>query len=1209
MSKCKGIAGNIGTLKASIKLYEHNPFVARPYQNLSYPFNPRVGQQIPKDNKFNVEFLPNGDASLTPLIYNYSTFLAMLKEETSQTSTSSGAFTSKTYQLDIVKGFKASNRVRTQLPGGSLYEQSKKTPWLYKLYDMFPHMLWIQEDSSAFFKTETIPPSEYFTPYSELAKKHSSWDLFKETAQSLLQASSQAQSGSPIWDMNYEENKIKIFGMSIGTELFNTVYPIMISKRLCQTQNPIHWTVRKYTPLYQGQDFAIDFTVDGTSLDEFTPTEEGEELFNKNPMQTPYNYFFQPIHTGDYLTAIDEEFNVALSTANLNLNEPYFVENPKNSSDKNELDAYKTELSEKYLKNKAYIIIELGTGEWTNPAFSTANKKVGHNYFIELVNGRNPRFLCLGRDLSIDKDNTTPYPLYKLRNLSGPTKQFDGISVGELFASGRFRVIVRNYMGSLYIEFCTNDRSYGPWIISRDDNVNDTHKRLISKTVPMVVSNKPLRIHGGNMTVGFNYFPLIYPNSGNVVFPDRQAVISPTMTNKDIYATFAFPGDNDSSNTPSKSRSHRNGFFNDLQLSHLKMGYASDAYQLEEIHQNQGVKVKPYELCPSNYVNSGREWINRPIETVEKPSIARIKVIRNFTQKENNTTITYAPGFNLSGYDENIMGPDGRYIGEWDVAVELVAGSMRLPLIPDDMPKTDLDGNTLSDNKFVLYNCVTPVVNAWSLIVLGGDKVITNTMETDITEFVTNLSDGWTANDYTSIDHAANMKLYLPIATGSSAADEKVAKILSLIDKQFYVTISYWWDEGMGLDQSVQSIRSSSNYQPEDDPRLIQITGMCHGLSLDRQANKVFAQIEIRDGFAALENQFIINSPFFDGVSDVTAVHELLQMAGFDNTYTNEDVPGRQNTNGIDRRPLGFIQTLRDSRQESFQTIVYNEEKHTNMHFNLPGAFAELNKPAMYFNNGMSYRDILDKIVKIPGKTMYFDRYGVFIYELNAAKMAAFKGTKTNPDDPDSPLFHVDIQKLIKAAFVTSPKNKIWDVDSKAFVTFDAQKHTPFIAYNSVKIKRSVADAVNKITIYTAQAPDADKHGRPEGFILRGREFPEQIWNPESEGFFGYRKHAYIANGIYGDLDSALQALRTYARFKFPPLQVDFECFGVPGLKALDVICLDGQPLYITEISHDLNPEQNNWWMTIKAEWLKSYDEKLLLPPIDTVPIYTGTEE
>ncbi len=62
---------------------------------------------------------------------------------------------------------------------------------------------------------------------------------------------------------------------------------------------------------------------------------------------------------------------------------------------------------------------------------------------------------------------------------------------------------------------------------------------------------------------------------------------------------------------------------------------------------------------------------------------------------------------------------------------------------------------------------------------------------------------------------------------------------------------------------------------------------------------------------------------------------------------------------------------------------------------------------------------------------------------------------------------------------------------------------------------------------------------------------------------------------------------------KFPPVIMSFKTNGVPGLKALDIISLDGNIAYITELTHELDAESNKWWMNITAEWLKPFKGEL----------------
>ena len=69
--------------------------------------------------------------------------------------------------------------------------------------------------------------------------------------------------------------------------------------------------------------------------------------------------------------------------------------------------------------------------------------------------------------------------------------------------------------------------------------------------------------------------------------------------------------------------------------------------------------------------------------------------------------------------------------------------------------------------------------------------------------------------------------------------------------------------------------------------------------------------------------------------------------------------------------------------------------------------------------------------------------------------------------------------------------------------------------------------------------------------------------------------------------------MQNYAKKKYPPATIQFSTYGIPGLKALDIITLDDNMFYITEIAHDIDPSQNNWIMNITGEWLKPFTSDL----------------
>jgi len=1204
MAECKDIPGNIGLLKSKISIYEHNPFWARPYQNITFPFTELAGAEITSDPHYEWDHRPNekntkdkqnvvfqfGQAFLQPLNLRFCNFVATIHDTTQLIGRSvPGQVVRK---LDIVKGMKSSSIIASNLPNSdpnSVYNSPNRVVPSRGKYN-FPHLLFIYE-GSAIYNTTIMNPSEYATPIAAEAEGKNLEELQANQRQKLL-----SQLGTALWDLTSETNP---------KDIFDVIYPVMVGRRTCQSCDPIHWTLRKYTPMYQGQDFSIRFNQIDSATDEFKMTGYPYAELGGNSMKlgeegTPFFPFFEPAHKGFTGYPVDSKLKKAYENGVSNI--AYYSFTDTEEGGQNHIRNY-------YLKNKAYIMIEVGSGLWNNP-HDDSNRKVGHNYFIEMIKGKKPRFLHFGYDLR-GFDGEGPDGIegkaddsrIKLRVLS----EFD-LSFDELLSKEQeLKIQIRNHMGDIIITFNGVEQ---PWRISRTDFVRDNNKKVVEKRVPMVIPNGTMKIHGGNMTVGIMYGPLIYEERGQVVFRDRQADLGKAR-DEEIYATFARPGDNDTDQA--KPRMKAKKFFTDRQFDNLKMGYDADAYEVNEIHKNLPAKINIYQIFSDNYQKFGRQWAypedkpqtEGPFWLAESPSRLSIRVVRNYDEEGLPKGLAYK--FNLDGISQDAMGSDGQYIGLWDVAIDFEAGSLSLPPVSpesfnlgrDEIPSEDMDGNFIGrgENRVLLYN-VTPVAPAWSLVVLGGEKVIKEDMEEDISEFVETISDGWTSEEYTSINHETNLQLYLPISTGTAKGDEKVGKILSLIDKTFFVTISYWWADGMGLNRSIQTAYSkkSDDYDPAEDPRLIQMTGIAYGAEVNRSVNKIRMNIAVKDYMEPLKQAFVWNCPFFDSVSDTNAIYELVKMAGFDNSVENhDDVPGQQGTKGIDRRPLGFIRELTKTRVKGLKDpVIWNEERHVHDYFALPGSYADINNPVMKFSNGTPYKDIIDKIVKLYGKTVYFDRYGVMIVEVSPAKLTAFARAKTDTSDPDSPLFDPDINALIKAAFVTSPRLKIWNIDDEKFVKFDPEKDTPFIVYNVAKIKRNVADSINSIGMMSATAPDQEK----TGFMIKGRTFYDQIWDPEAEGFFGYRKMLWHQEGIYGNDQSMNSAMTQYARMKYPPFQVSFEAYGTPGLKPLDIIMLDRQPLYITEINHDLDPKTNMWWMNISAEWIKSFDEKLLLPSV-----------
>jgi len=393
-----------------------------------------------------------------------------------------------------------------------------------------------------------------------------------------------------------------------------------------------------------------------------------------------------------------------------------------------------------------------------------------------------------------------------------------------------------------------------------------------------------------------------------------------------------------------------------------------------------------------------------------------------------------------------------------------------------------------------------------------------------------------------------------------------------LSDKTFYVTVSYWWDNGIGIRNAVGNSYETDG-RPEENDLLIQMTGLAFGGSIDVSNNKMFFSFTVKDYMAALAKQFIFNSPFFDAVPDHLAVYELARMAGFDDNFA-------PSSGVINRKPLGYLQNIlqKNGQQNASGRYFYNGEVSYSPSYDLPGSYADLANPSVRFQNSETYESAVKKIAALYDKTIYFDRFGVLKLELSAAAQAAF-GIQT----------HQTFKSVFD--FISSPLVDVTiDSDGNTVSTgqpFDPAEQAAHLIYETIRYTRSVEDCVNQLIILSAtndaRLPDGSSSG---GLLVAGNTFFEQLWDPNATGFLGFRKVMYQSSGVFGSIESVRNALQRYATMKNPPAIISFQTYTVPGIKPLDIITVDGDYYYITSISSDIDPAANRAWMNVEGEWL-----------------------
>ncbi len=1181
------IPGNIGTLNSEVVIWDHDPFWARATQMYSWPFSKSTGQQQ-KENVPEALF-EIGSAILKPIYKPHDMFICTINPKKAEEEGVAGppapGETTANPGVDFVGGPESKVTTgRSKMPGGHIFECNGRNnlvtdppcvnidPTTGK--DIFSHQVW-RYIGSLLDPLVIVHPSEDGKPLSQIQNK----DM--DDAEVRFHS-------APRFDYREEVDNGKSF-----------IMPYQTTKH--SPGQTTHWTLEKWTPLWQGEDFSVTIKLGDKKTNDAIDPNDGTTI---NTLIEPYKYLMYEVPSNpppDFVPGISNQaFHV-------------FPQRDKqgNPVEGGEAEASRAAREAFDWRYKTYILIEVGV------------HNVDHRYFIELVKGRKPRFLHLGDEWDnptrleqgVNVEPNDPQGGFDFIRKCRELDVFQSFICDELFRKKDFRITVRNHLGRIVVTF--EGYEDNPWVITRRDN-DPTSVNFDKILVPMVVPAAPMRIHGGNISCGVNFTPLQFMPTAEINFVNRQ-VDTKQAVDDDVYLTFSHVGQSVKYFKPSVARE----FFNDARFTYNKVGYDCDSYIVSEILRNNPEDIRIYEEYDVQYRLFGKGWLLETPRTEEDW----------ITEKDPDTLLPLPPtsknGMTETGTG-NVKGTPSRleiinardpiskfplslneqadsaypypdFAAKWDVGIRLSAGSIAVnpPSGPDALP---IPNDDLKAARF--ENSVTPIATSWRLIVLGGGKPFGSRFPGDsfsepspsvdpfdISPLVQKINDSWSSEDFFSIKHEMQMECYIPIESTSSddpgnatPVDRNLfalgRKLLALHNKAFYPTVSYWWDTGIGHRSVIGNSLDNPGADPVGNEMLIQMTGVAYGAQLQRSNNRLIMKFTIKDYMSVLENQFIFNSPFFDAVQDVQAVYELAKLAGFD------DSPGRPV--GIDRRPLGYLRkVLDDGDLIGERKFFFNGEESRSERYDLPGSFASLAEPSVKFQNGETYESAMKRIAQLSGKAIYFDRWGVLRLETLPSISAAF--SSSNEDIVFTPVFDFVSTPIVR----TSNIPDAGDEDENEFV-FDPTIHAAHLAYNVLMYQRSVEDCVNQIILLSAsndiKLADGSSTG---GFIVEGYTFFEQIWDPESEGFLGFRKPFYQANGIFGGVEGVRNGIAQYAKMKHPPVIMSFETYGVPGLKALDIISLDGNLAYITEITHELDGESNRWWMNITAEWLKPFKGEL----------------
>lgn len=1150
------LPANIGVVKSQVLIWDHDPFCARPNQNLSYPLSAAIeGRKVDSNLDFYLDSLTlKGDTAPQNM------FVAAVKTTITEKGTGDKKEVTKTQEIDYVRPI---SPVVKYLPGGHNYNKSE-----------FAHRLWIHTGS--LYKNKVVLyPSEY----EDVDPKSTQYYTENQNSLNPADLTNIIQSACR-WEYRQDTRD--------GEETF---WPYMMSKQPRGTKYPVHWTLEKYAPVWQGCDFhvivrksdkSLDFGVDRTTSPE--PLECDDKRYHTMMYKKP--------------VGADENWTKLISNTAFHLNDDNYVQA--------DLDTKWEPQARRifHFGYRPYILVEVGP------------QHPYHNYVIEIAYGRNPRFLHIGEyhdsaerlNGNGDKPDPSTYKDYQSCRVLGV---FEGATSDSLLNQDELTISVRNHLGKLVVFFGGYEDQ--PWVIEknevdRPDDENQSEKVVYDPNLFMVVPASRIRIHGGNISASVNFGFTQYKPSASLTF-SGQSIDAKGIDYEDIYATVSSLGTTDPARrdtgvwknfAASKEQIDR--------LGPIDFSYQCDAFDVFECLRNKpNTKINLYKYFPARFFSHGKGIRpNLPVyvKGEELPSDITYAICipegKGHCIKIYNglTEASAARPFPLSATGD--LG-DGQNVVTWTIGISLCAGCIDLD--------AEFEG---SSSVFSFENVLNPILTSWRLQVTSDIKPTEGLEVLDISPLVTSITDSWSADDDScTFVHDMDLSCYLPkgVAMGYDPGDDPeqtckdhmdmyklASELYKLHDRAFYLTVKYWWGHpGVGYqrDPDFTNHLSGHSGSPTCDDTLIQMTGICYGGNFEISNNKVMMRLKVNDYMDVFKKQFMVNSPFFDGCSAHVAIYEIAKMAGFDDCSLRDDRYREYfKKHNVDRRPLGFMQHVISSHASGNipddERYTWNGEISKSEFYGLKISYATLSDPAMRFPTGETLDACIKNIAQQDGVYVYFDRYGVLKYESTIGSDIAYLSDST-------------IRKWYKPKidFFSSPLVKIpasQDDDGGGFnpdaKSFDPDK-AAHLVFNVIRYSRDVESLVNQIVLATAVPEHRTSSGEVvSGYYYLGHCFYDQIFNPNATGFLGFRKPMLVHNGLYGGVQELRRSLEKYARFTIPTSRIEFETFGVPCLKPHDVISLDGNLFYITEIKHDITPDGNQapmWWMSITGEWMRPY--------------------
>ena len=715
---------------------------------------------------------------------------------------------------------------------------------------------------------------------------------------------------------------------------------------------------------------------------------------------------------------------------------------------------------------------------------------------------------------------------------------------------------VRNHLGSIVVYF-DGDRE-NPWIINppgpivnRFKKVNDEpNNEDVSKNNFLVVPSAIIGVWGGNISSSFCFSPLQYKKTGDILLPPQMK----TESEVKVTTSTTGEGEDEELEVTEKIPKYELPFFGSetgyALLSNIDIGGqgsansgASNSSEDAETESTEDAANGEQDLDINESSNDNSQSSNRdPLFTCDAQIVSEIKFRMNVDSGTVNASklqsdaishyiilgkyIKASGGFGEK--DEVTKKPEDEFASKIEleaqnVQVDEEKQGYKHTFSYNIKAKMTAGGHDM-EGGWILDACKTPILTNFRMVAVPNREDAWEVDAIDATDLVMKYSESYSSSDFHSMNHSATIEFLLN--KGMESSDDVVNKLYNLRNRAFYIEVYAGY-----LDCNYTKLNINEGYKL--------FTGLCLGGTINESAGRRTMSCQIVDYTKILQESYIFNSPFLDGMRDTNAIYTLLQMVGMKDTEVGDTG---------NAGPASLLKQLASTDLTEVRLQTQDGRGSFNTVYVLPNSYARLKEAFFKFQDGTPYWQVIQKITKKAGKVAFFDSYGVFHYENLPYDEYLYGGGEAN-----------DVEPLWQ--YTRSP-------DGAGQLIFD----------NIVR-QRTVSDTFNIIHLMTS-TPERE-------LAIYDKVNWESIYDSSSPGFLGYKKVYLQQEGIFGSLNT-LQALADhYSKFFKAPIVYKFQSYGVPA-RCFDIANVDGQNIIITNVSSEIDPQKNLWWQNVEGEWYGS---------------------